>query len=82
MERCSFKSGCAMWVAMLIKEDWLIVRISAHNNFILLLLMLLYIYIVALNKRIKFVCVAMYSIVCLHDWLVMSFNTLNSTLNN
>ena len=40
------------------------------------------IYIVGLNKRIKFICVAMCSIVCSHDWLMTSFNTLNSTLNN
>ena len=83
MQRFSFKSGRAVRVAKLTKQDWPIVlhiRISAHNNFMLLLkhfITKILEYKAGLKGRIKFVCVAMCSLVmslCSHDLHVTSLN--------
>ena len=79
-----------MQVAKLTKQDWPILRISAQNNFMLLLkhfINKVLEYKAGLKGRIKFICVAMCSLVmslCSHDLHVMSlnnnyYNTLNSS---
>ena len=66
-ERFSFKSGHTVWVVELMKEDWPIVLqnfglkqlYTTIKSFITKVLEYKY----GLNKRIKFVCVAMCSLV-------------------
>ena len=77
MERFSFKSGRAMQVAKLIKEDWPIVlqlEFQLYTTFKSFITKVL-----KVNRRIKFVCIAMCSLVmslCSCDLLMTSLRTI------